>query len=349
MITTGGSCTESLQGIPENITVSELHPIDRYFPGAQIQDMTKTEILDELSDYTGSFPREAVEAASVLWDEIGADMVAALEEAADRPEEVAARNSYMLHTYAMFLCAEKRDRRAFEPLLRILSIPDENMLDILLGDTLTEEAASILASVYPGDVEPILALIENPGANEYARSQGVKTLKILWAHGMLERSALVDYLGQLMEHRVPREPSNVWNTLAWSAAEIGATELLPQVRRIYAEELVDEIFAPVEVRLEQIEEEFAPDADTALERIRKDRQMQLIDSALTAMEWWDSFREKPLPQQPRGSGSTFRPSPDYNAFAETHGGTVRRETPKVGRNEPCPCGSGRKYKQCCGR
>jgi SEC-C motif-containing protein len=27
----------------------------------------------------------------------------------------------------------------------------------------------------------------------------------------------------------------------------------------------------------------------------------------------------------------------------------RRETPKVGRNEPCPCGSGRKYKKCCGR
>ncbi|MEM7385165.1 MAG: SEC-C metal-binding domain-containing protein, partial [Verrucomicrobiota bacterium] len=28
---------------------------------------------------------------------------------------------------------------------------------------------------------------------------------------------------------------------------------------------------------------------------------------------------------------------------------VRREMPKVGRNEPCPCGSGKKFKQCCGR
>jgi len=25
-----------------------------------------------------------------------------------------------------------------------------------------------------------------------------------------------------------------------------------------------------------------------------------------------------------------------------------RETPKIGRNDPCPCGSGRKYKKCCG-
>jgi uncharacterized protein YecA (UPF0149 family) len=27
---------------------------------------------------------------------------------------------------------------------------------------------------------------------------------------------------------------------------------------------------------------------------------------------------------------------------------VMRGTPKVGRNEPCPCGSGQKYKTCCG-
>ena len=27
---------------------------------------------------------------------------------------------------------------------------------------------------------------------------------------------------------------------------------------------------------------------------------------------------------------------------------VRRETPKIGRNDPCPCGSGKKYKKCCG-
>ena len=27
----------------------------------------------------------------------------------------------------------------------------------------------------------------------------------------------------------------------------------------------------------------------------------------------------------------------------------RKTTPKVGRNEPCPCGSGKKYKKCCGR
>jgi len=45
-----------------------------------------------------------------------------------------------------------------------------------------------------------------------------------------------------------------------------------------------------------------------------------------------------------------------SAMTTTHGGTVGRRQPvvkkeaeKVGRNDPCPCGSGKKYKKCCGR
>ena len=30
------------------------------------------------------------------------------------------------------------------------------------------------------------------------------------------------------------------------------------------------------------------------------------------------------------------------------GARVQRDAPKVGRNDPCPCGSGKKYKKCCG-
>ena len=29
--------------------------------------------------------------------------------------------------------------------------------------------------------------------------------------------------------------------------------------------------------------------------------------------------------------------------------TVKREGEKIGRNDPCPCGSGKKYKKCCGK
>ena len=38
----------------------------------------------------------------------------------------------------------------------------------------------------------------------------------------------------------------------------------------------------------------------------------------------------------------------YTGAVPPKGQTVRRETPKIGRNDPCPCGSGKKYKKCCG-
>jgi len=45
-----------------------------------------------------------------------------------------------------------------------------------------------------------------------------------------------------------------------------------------------------------------------------------------------------------------KPGLDFNDYDETEEiKTVVREAPKVGRNDPCPCGSGKKYKKCCGR
>ena len=37
----------------------------------------------------------------------------------------------------------------------------------------------------------------------------------------------------------------------------------------------------------------------------------------------------------------------FLAAAQGQGQTLRGPTTKLGRNDPCPCGSGRKYKKCC--
>ncbi|HUU82230.1 MAG TPA: SEC-C metal-binding domain-containing protein [Phycisphaerae bacterium] len=54
-----------------------------------------------------------------------------------------------------------------------------------------------------------------------------------------------------------------------------------------------------------------------------------------------------------GAGFTGA-SADYQAAMQAQGAgqkveTIRRDQPKVGRNDPCPCGSGKKFKQCHGR
>ncbi len=38
----------------------------------------------------------------------------------------------------------------------------------------------------------------------------------------------------------------------------------------------------------------------------------------------------------------------YSKGTAPKAATVTRSTKKIGRNDPCPCGSGKKYKKCCG-
>ncbi|MGB5708251.1 MAG: UPF0149 family protein [Arenicellales bacterium] len=45
----------------------------------------------------------------------------------------------------------------------------------------------------------------------------------------------------------------------------------------------------------------------------------------------------------------FEPHRQMDAQLKDADSTYRRENPKIGRNAPCPCGSGKKYKQCCGK
>jgi len=69
-----------------------------------------------------------------------------------------------------------------------------------------------------------------------------------------------------------------------------------------------------------------------------DPQIQNLQS-----EWESTTRDAfdgKTPAEMMANGSGLMP-----AKIETY----RREEPRVGRNDPCPCGSGKKYKKCCGR
>ncbi|MBE6039533.1 MAG: preprotein translocase subunit SecA [Clostridiales bacterium] len=59
----------------------------------------------------------------------------------------------------------------------------------------------------------------------------------------------------------------------------------------------------------------------------------------------DEYKDDATAQQGGGSMPSAAPKADKTGKQET----VRRDMPKVGRNDPCPCGSGKKYKNCCGR
>ena len=59
----------------------------------------------------------------------------------------------------------------------------------------------------------------------------------------------------------------------------------------------------------------------------------------------DEFRDEEMRSRPAASQSMPKQAPKPEEPKKP--ATVRREAPKVGRNDPCPCGSKKKYKNCC--
>jgi hypothetical protein len=93
----------------------------------------------------------------------------------------------------------------------------------------------------------------------------------------------------------------------------------------------------------------------ALPRAYNLRSYRLIDDTVAEMGWWYCFKEGPEEEEDYDPGyadtslpGDFDFGPPYESRLLEPGIPYEREVPKIGRNDPCPCGSGKKFKKCCG-
>jgi hypothetical protein len=290
------------------------------------EPMAVADILKELELCTGRFPKRATEQAIEQRDAITPELLRVLEEVAADPGGFAQREDYMLHLFAMHLLAQFREKRAYRPIVAIFSAPGD-VPDRLAGDTVTEGLKQILGSVYDGDPEPLCRLVEDPNVDEYVRSAAIDTFVVLWSSGQMPRDDVVAYFRSLFRGKLERRFSNAWNGLVGAVADLRAHELLEEVRQAYADSLVDPSFSD----LERLGRELNSPA-------RPLRGYDLITDTISEMQWWACFDRTESKSAKPPAAKPPRPSAPPPVLATA---------PKVGRNEPCPCGSGKKYKKCC--
>jgi hypothetical protein len=281
--------------------------------------MKTREILRELEFNTGVFPRRAVEGAIANRQQITPELLRILREARQNVKKLVDQEDYLAHIYAMYLLAQFRESRAYPLIVDFFSMPGEVSLD-LTGDLVTETLGRILASVCHGDVSLIKQLVEDENANEYVRDAALEALLVLVARGVKSREEVMTYYQSLFRGELIREPAHIWDGLVSCSVDLYPEEVLQDIKRAYDDGLVDEGF----IGFESVEETLALGKEKTLENLKGDTRNRFIVDTIGEMEWWACFD---APKR-RGEGSTKR---------------------KVGRNDPCPCGSGKKYKRCCGR
>jgi hypothetical protein len=296
--------------------------------------MSPMEILAQLSKDQSTPPYEALRSADGHRSALVEPLLAALERGVANPADVSTEDA-SLFSYALYLLAKWREPRAYPQVVRWLSLPNEEPF-VIGGDIVTQDGARILAAVCDGDLAPIKTLILNREADQHGRGNGVSALALLAAWAEVPREPIVEYFLWLAREGLEREPGQVWDSLAADSADIEAFAVFPELRRAYRDGLIDPRFMGVE----ELDKAEAAIPGTMLDAVR-DRQPP-IDEVALATSWWSAFAEH------RNDAHV-----DDDLIGE--GGEVierqepYRATPKVGRNEPCPCGSGKKYKKCCGR
>ncbi len=297
--------------------------------------MTINEILEALANSTGRFPREAVKAAIAHQEEITPHLLRIVEDTTSRikeseyeqEEEEEEGDPYMASLFAFYLLAQFREERAYPPIVELFSIPGDRTLDVM-DDFVTEGLSRVLASVSGGDIGPMQDLVENPALNEYVRSAALEGILCLTARGVIDREETIAYFHRLYHGALGPEPFFMWSSLAACSTNLYPEELMPEIREAFRKERIDRFF----IAPDSVEDTLAEGKEATLTRLQENRYYQMIDDTVAEMEWWACFRESSPPAAPPTSSTTFV-----------------RATERVGRNDPCPCGSGRKYKHCCGR
>jgi hypothetical protein len=304
-----------------------------------VSALSPEEILTALADDAPGRFQEAVTAADAHRDALTERLLEALERGLADPG-AASQADASLFSYALYLMAKWRETRAYPYVIRWLGLPDEEPFEIA-GDIVTMDGSRILAAVCDGNLDPITSLIVNRHADEWGRSAGINALAHLAAWAELPRSTIVDRYLWLAREGLERQPSPVWDSLAYSCADIEAIEVFPELRRAYDDGLIN----PQTVGRSDLDDvENVPRG----EMLRQTRERRPIEDVAKAVAWWDRrSADSSGGQEPHEDGIDFDSlSADDDDFVEVS--EPYRAPPKVGRNEPCPCGSGKKYKKCCG-
>ena len=260
-------------------------------------------------------------------------------DALDRARQLDAEGDYMAHLYAMFLLAQFRETRAYPLVVRFASLPGD-LLDSLCGDFITEDLGQVLASVCGGDLTAIQSLIENEDTDEWVRGAALSSLVTLVAAGQKSRDEIVSYFAGLFRGKLVRKWSHVWDALVSYGSDLYPEELLEDIKQAYEDGLVDPGF----IGFDDVKRDMAMGKDRILARLADNPHRRLVDDTVAEMGWWACFREgsRNGANSPTEVPSKTRPKPGVAASQ------IIRAAPKIGRNERCPCGSGKKYKKCCG-
>lgn len=289
--------------------------------------MDVAKIIDQLTHADG-LPKAALRAASahqvemvsVFLDEIDSYLSLA-------PTDRAEPNPLF---FIFHLLGEWRERSAYRPIARFLRCPSHEV-EAILGDAMTITSHRVMAAVYNGDPRPLYDIILDPKADQFIRSRMCEALAMAVLAGELDREIAGRFLRDAFMELCPQGRSFVWNGWQSAVAMLGLSELTMLVKRAFDRRFIDPEWLGYEHFLHNLE--------SAITQPEYSHEFSLFGNTIEELSDWYCFS-----QEYQNSQERMLENADLDYLIDQ---PYRNPFKGVGRNDRCPCGSGKKFKQCC--
>lgn len=282
--------------------------------------------IEEITYFSETFPEKAFQIITANKEESVPYLREAVDYAAGKG--MGLDEDYQLHFYALYLLGEFQDRVSFSKIMELVSLPSDTV-DYLIGDCITENLSDILYNTFDGNIGLLKRSIQDRNINEYVRAAMLDVMGQLYLDEILEEREWKEFLKQNVYDG--REYDYIYDVIGDILCRCHFIDMLPEIRYMLDNDLIDEAMmggydSCVDNMFKYWEDEegfcktpfnaagtlrhwamFSESGDTASDKKDIDKMLRMMEK-----EW-----DKPVQKK------------------------------KTGRNDPCPCGSGKKYKYCC--
>ena len=228
---------------------------------------------------------------------------------------------------------------------------------------------SVLCTLYligKDQLEVLKNFVNEGNIEPHSRNLVAMVVAQVAMHDSSRRPEVIQWFNEVYDQLLERpDDESIIDSrfVSWSLCEVvdlRAIELLPIIEKLDEKGWIDSTMQGdieeirIEIKKRFDPHEIEPIPENIYEFYNKKFYERKIASNYDMDEEFQGFLKKKSPaeeliSQSFLSGLNFGGANDDDDFDHSYHNvaTVKRDSPKVGRNEPCPCGSGKKYKKCC--
>jgi hypothetical protein len=245
--------------------------------------------------------------------------------------------------HAIFLLGELRAEESLDKFLDVFR-QDEEFLDFWFGDFLTEGIWEPLYYIAGNHTERLKQFVIEPAIYTFARTIAYKVMEQIALHQPERKKEVFEWFKYVMKYYAGSGPaenivdSGAIGSMICDLMRLNATELLAEIEQLFKLDYVSTMMCG---DLKSVKKDIARPYPF---EVKKDL-LNIFDRYEKITTTWAGYNEDDFDED--DPDFDFKDGPDFDFGNIPEPFLPVRNTPKVGRNEPCPCGSGKKYKKCC--